>query len=164
MIAIIRIRGSTGIKPAAEKTAELLNLNRINHMVIFPESESINGMLNRVKDYVTWGEIDEETLELVLKDRVLLTGHKKLTEDYLKESGYSSIGDMAKKLVDGNVKFKDLPDINPVIRLNPPKGGYEAIQKPFHQKGSAGYRGSKINNLIRRMIVPGVNLNGENKN
>jgi large subunit ribosomal protein L30 len=48
--------------------------------------------------------------------------------------------------------------------LNPPKGGYEAIQKPFHQKGSAGYRGSEINKLIRRMIIPGVNLNGENKN
>ena len=164
MVAIIRIRGSTGIKPSAEKTAELLNLNRINHMVIFPETESINGMLNRVKDYVTWGEIDRETLELVLKERVLLVGHKKLTEDYLKEEGFSSIGELAQGLLDGKVKFKDLKDVNPVIRLNPPKGGYEAIQKPFHQKGSAGYRGSKINNIIRRMIVPGVNLNGENKN
>jgi large subunit ribosomal protein L30 len=164
MIAIIRIRGSTGIKPSAEKTAELLNLNRINHMVIFPESESINGMLNRVKDYVTWGEIDEETLELVLKDRVLLKGRKKLTDDYLKDAGYSSISELANKLADGKLKFKDLTDINPVIRLNPPKGGYEAIQKPFHQKGSAGYRGSEINKLIRRMIIPGVNLNGENKN
>jgi large subunit ribosomal protein L30 len=164
MIAIIRIRGSTGIKPSAEKTAELLNLNRINHMVIFPETESINGMLNRVKDYVTWGEIDRETLELVLKERVLLAGHKKLTEDYLKEEGFSSIGDLAQGLLDGKVKFKDLKDVNPVIRLNPPKGGYEAIQKPFHQKGSAGYRGSKINNIIRRMIIPGVNLNGANKN
>ena len=112
-------------------------------------------MLNRVKDYVTWGEIDRETLELVLKERVLLVGHKKLTDDYLKEEGFPSIGDLAQGLLDGKVKFKDLKDVNPVIRLNPPKGGYEAIQKPFHQKGSAGYRGSKINNIIRRMIIPG---------
>ena len=164
MIAIIRIRGSTGIKPFAEKTAELLNLNRINHMVLFPESDSINGMLSRVKDYVTWGEIDTETLELLLKDRVLLKGRKKLTEDYIKSLGYSSISELAMALSENKLKIKDLEDVKPVIRLNPPKGGYEAIQKPFHQKGSAGYRGSKINNLIRRMIVPGVDLNGKDKN
>jgi large subunit ribosomal protein L30 len=164
MIAIIRIRGSTGIKPFAEKTAELLNLNRINHMVLFPESESINGMLKRIKDYVTWGEVDTETLELLLKDRVLLKGRKKLDEEYLKTLGYSSVSDLAKALSENKVKIKDLENINPVIRLNPPKGGYEAIQKPFHQKGSAGYRGSKINNLIKRMIIPGVDLNGKDKN
>ncbi len=164
MIAIIRIRGSTGIKPFAEKTAELLNLNRINHMVLFPESDSINGMLSRVKDYVTWGEIDTETLELLLKDRVLLKGRKKLTEDYIKSLGYSSISELAMALSENKIKIKDLEDVKPVIRLNPPKGGYEAIQKPFHQKGSAGYRGSKINDLIRRMIVPEVDLNGKDKN
>ncbi|WP_337860248.1 50S ribosomal protein L30 [Ferroplasma sp.] len=164
MIAIIRIRGKTGIKPFAEKTAELLNLNRINHMVMFPESESLTGMLNRVKDYVTWGEIDQETIELLFKDRILLNGRKKITEDYAKVLGYSSIAELAKAMFENKVKIKDLENVKPVVRLNPPKGGYEAIQKPFHQKGSAGYRGSKINSLIKRMIVPGVDLNGKDKN
>lgn len=164
MIAIIRIRGSTGIKPVAEKTMELLNLNRINHMVLFNESDSINGMLKRAKDYVTWGEIDKETLVLLLKDRILLKGRKKLNDEYLKTLGYNSFEDFADALLNNKTKIKNIEDLIPVIRLNPPKGGYEAIQKPFYEKGSSGYRGDKINILIKKMITPGVDLNGENKN
>ncbi len=164
MIAIIRIRGSTGIKPAAEKTAELLNLNRINHMVLFNENDSIKGMLKRVKDYVTWGELDRETLTLILKNRMLLKGRKKLTDDYISDLGYKSFEDFADALLNNKTKLKNAGDLIPVIRLNPPRGGYEAIQKPFHEKGSSGYRGEKINNLIKKMIIPGVDLNGENKN
>ncbi len=164
MIAIIRIRGSTGIKPAAEKTADLLNLNRINHMVLFNENDSINGMLKRVKDYVTWGELDRETLTLILKNRMLLKGRKKLTDDYISNLGYKSFEDFADALLNNKTKLKNAGDLISVIRLNPPRGGYEAIQKPFHEKGSSGYRGEKINNLIKKMIIPGVDLNGENKN
>ncbi len=164
MIAIIRIRGSTGIKPVAEKTAELLNLNRINHMVLFNENDSINGMLKRVKDYVTWGEVNKETLTLILKNRALLQGRKKITDDYINNLGYNSFEDLADALINNKTKIKNVKDLIPVIRLNPPKGGYEAIQKPFHEKGSSGYRGDKINNLIKKMIIPGVDLNGENKN
>ncbi len=164
MIAIIRIRGSTGIKPAAEKTAELLNLNRINHMVLFQENESLNGMLQRVKDYVTWGKLDVDTIKLLLEDRIMLQGRHKLTEDYLKNAGYSSMDDLASALAEDKVKIKDLDGVIPVIRLNPPRGGYEAIQKSFTQHGSSGYRGKEINELIKRMIKPGVDLNGKNEN
>ncbi|MEM0139334.1 MAG: 50S ribosomal protein L30 [Ferroplasma sp.] len=164
MIAIIRIRGSTGIKPSAEKTAELLNLTRINHMVLFPKNESISGMLQRVKDYVTWGEIDTDTIKLLLQDRILLEGRNKIGDEYIKEAGYSSIDELAAAMEADKVKIKDLNGIIPVIRLHPPKGGYEAIQKPFNQHGSAGYRGKEINKLIKKMIKPGVDLNGKNTN
>ncbi len=164
MIAIIRIRGYTGIKPRIEKTAELLNLNRINHMVLYPESPSINGMLQMVKDYITWGEIDTDTLELLLKNRILLKGRKKIDEEKLKELGFSSYREMAEALNEGKITMNSLNELVPVIRLNPPKGGYEAIQKPFKQKGSAGYRGNEINILIKKMITAGVDLNGKNQN
>ncbi len=164
MIAIIRIRGSTGIKPGIEKTAELLNLNRINHMVLYTESPSINGMLQIAKDYITWGEIDTDTLELLLKNRILLKGRKKIDEEKLKEFGFSSYREMAEALNENKITIKSLNSLIPVIRLNPPKGGYEAIQKPFKQQGSAGYRGNEINALIKKMITAGIDLNGKNQN
>ena len=165
MLAVIRIRGETGIRPQAQKTTELLRLHRVNHMVFVDDNEITRGMLQVAKDYVTWGELDDSTVELVLKHRAQTKGHEFLDEEELKEiSGYKSYKDLAKALQTGKVKFKDIQDIVPVVRLNPPKGGYEAIRKPFKQGGSAGYRGKDINRLILKMLKPGVDLNGKDEN
>lgn len=163
MLAVIRIRGSTGVKPAAKKTAELLRLNRINHMVIVEDNEVTRGMLKRTRDYVTWGEIDEPTLEALLKHKAMLTGRKKLGEEQLKEkAGVSTFGDLAKSLLDGKIRYRDIEGIVPLFRLNPPRRGYEAIRKSYQNGGTSGYRGEKINELIMRMLVSGVDLNGSN--
>ncbi|MGB9748245.1 MAG: uL30 family ribosomal protein [Candidatus Woesearchaeota archaeon] len=41
-----------------------------------------------------------------------------------------------------------------IFRLNPPRKGFErkGIKKPFNLGGAYGYRGEKINELIKRMI------------
>ncbi len=163
MLAVIRIRGRTGIKPAAKKTAELLSLTRINHMVIVEDNDVTRGMLNRARDYLTWGEIDESTLEVVLKHRAMLAGRKRLQEEELKEkTGAKSFSDLAKSLMKGKIKYKDIEGIVPLFRLNPPRRGYEAIRKSYQNGGSSGYRGKEINELIKRMVLPGVDLNGSN--
>ncbi|AKA47793.1 50S ribosomal protein L30 [uncultured archaeon] len=163
MLAVIRIRGRTGLKPAAKKTAELLRLNRINHMVILEDNDVTRGMLNRARDYLTWGEIDEATLEAVLEHRAMLAGRKKLEEEQLKEiTGSKDFSELAKSLIKGKIKYRDIEGIVPLFRLNPPKRGYEAVRKSFQNGGSSGYRGEKINELIKRMVLPGVDLNGSN--
>ena len=162
MLAVIRIRGTTGIRPAAAKTAELMRLNRINHMVLVEDNDVNRGMLQKVKDYVTWGEIDDATVEMILKYRAQLKGHNPLMEEELKDiSGYETFKDLASAINQGKIKFKDIRDIVPVVRLNPPKGGYEAVRKPVGQGGSAGYRGKDINKLILAMLKSGVDLNGK---
>ncbi|EQB71660.1 MAG: hypothetical protein AMDU1_APLC00020G0026 [Thermoplasmatales archaeon A-plasma] len=163
MLAVIRIRGTTGIRPAAAKTAELMRLNRINHMVLVEDNDVNRGMLQKVKDYVTWGEVDDATVEMILKYRAQLKGHNPLMEEELKDiSGYETFKDLASAINQGKIKFKDIRDIVPVVRLNPPKGGYEAVRKPVGQGGSAGYRGKDINRLILAMLKSGVDLNGKN--
>jgi large subunit ribosomal protein L30 len=163
MLAVIRIRGTTGIRPAAAKTAELMRLNRINHMVLVEDNDVNRGMLQKVKDYVTWGEVDDATVEMILKYRAQLKGHNPLMEEELKDiSGYETFKDLASAINQGKMKFKDIRDIVPVVRLNPPKGGYEAVRKPVGQGGSAGYRGKDINRLILAMLKSGVDLNGKN--
>lgn len=165
MLAVIRIRGTTGITPSARKTAELLRLNKINHLVLIEDNDVYRGMLKQVKDYVTWGEIDGDTLEILLKNRATFTGNRKISEEDLKEeTGFQDYKDMASALLEGKLKFKEINNVVPVIRLNPPYRGYEAIRKSVKQKGSSGYRGPEINKLIRRMITPGVDLNGKKEN
>ena len=41
--------------------------------------------------------------------------------------------------------------IKPVFRLSPPSGGFNAV-KEYYPKGDLGYRGEKINELLKRMI------------
>ena len=120
-IAIIRIRGLVDLKKEIRDTMELLSVFRRNYCVVLENTPSNLGMVKKVKDYVTYGEIDEETLKL-----------------------------MASKKQEKN------PDGTPkkFFRLNPPRGGFErkGIKTPFSQKGALGYRGAKINDLIRKML------------
>ncbi|KAA0009023.1 MAG: 50S ribosomal protein L30, partial [Thermoplasmata archaeon] len=67
MYAVIRIRGTIGARREIRDTLKMLNLLRINSCTIIPETPSYKGMLQKVKDYVTWGEASDETLALLLK-------------------------------------------------------------------------------------------------
>jgi len=74
--AIIRVRGTVNIKPNIKKTLQLLNLTRANHCVLIEETPSTKGMLQIVKDYVTWGEVEKETLTKLIKERGRLEDDK----------------------------------------------------------------------------------------
>jgi len=162
LLAVIRIRGRTGIREPIEDTLRKLRLTRINHMVVVPESKEFKGMLNLAKDYITWGEISKETLALALRERALLRGRKKIKEDEMKESlGYGSFEEVADYLISGKT-LTSLKNIVPVLRLNPPKGGLESIRKSYKSGGTSGYRGDAINVLIKKMLKEGVDLNGKN--
>ncbi|MGZ7069334.1 MAG: 50S ribosomal protein L30 [Methanobacterium sp.] len=152
MIAAIRLRGRTGIKKDIANTLDMLKLTRINHAVLIEDNPSYNGMLQKAKDYITWGEIEQETVSKLLSKRGKITGNVKLTEDYLKDNtDFSSVEELSKALADSGNKLED-SGIKPVFRLHPPRKGYENIKKTFAESGSLGYRGDKINDLIKRMI------------
>lgn len=60
-IAIILLRGRIGTHHAVKHTLDLLNIKK-KHVCVLVEDNDVNrGMIKKVKDYVTWGIIDEET-------------------------------------------------------------------------------------------------------
>lgn len=61
MIAAVRVRGMIGTKKSIEDTMRMLRLYRKNYCVILKDEPHITGMLMKVKDFVTWGELDDET-------------------------------------------------------------------------------------------------------
>lgn len=152
MIAAIRVRGRTGIKREIADTLDMLKLTRINHAVLIEETPSYKGMLQKAKDYITWGEVDEETVAKLISKRGKIAGNDKITEDYIKENtDFSSVEELSKAVVDSKVKLED-NGVKPVFRLHPPRKGYEDIKKTFVESGSLGYRGDKIGDLINKMI------------
>lgn len=151
MLAAIRVRGRTGIKGGISDTLDMLRLTRINHAVLVPETPSYLGMLRKAKDYITWGEISQETLEELLEKRAMLPGREKVTLEYLEETGYKSLEELAQALLEEKAQLEEV-GLKPVFRLHPPRKGYKDIKKAFNEGGTLGYRGEDINHLLKRMV------------
>ncbi|ADG13284.1 50S ribosomal protein L30 [Methanocaldococcus infernus] len=151
--AVVRVRGRIGVRGDIADTLKMLRLHKTNHCVIVPETETYKGMLQKAKDYITWGEINKETLIKLILKRGRLKGDKKVTPEIIKELTGMTVEELAEKIINGEIKLKDTP-LKPVFRLHPPRKGYErgGIKKHFNIGGALGYRGEKINELLERMM------------
>lgn len=143
LYAVIRVRGTVGIRKEIRYTLESLRLTKPNHCVIIPKNECMDGMLKKAKDYITWGEVSDDMLNDLVSKRGRISS--KLFAD--SKIAVSAV----KKIKDGKINDSG---IRPVFRLSPPVKGHErgGIKKTFVQKGALGYRGEKINDLLVKMI------------
>lgn len=154
LLAVIRLRGSRGVGGDVEETLSMLHLRRRFHATIIDDRSPYLGMLRVAENYITWGEVDKQTLALMLKKRGCLKGRRKLTDKYVEErTGFKSIDEYAEALYNFKASFRDLPDLKPVFRLRPPRKGFKgSIKRPYKDGGELGYRGEAVNKLIKRMV------------
>lgn len=152
--AIVRVRGHAGVNKDIEDTMKIMKLTRPNHCVVLPENEVVQGMLNKIKDYVTWGEVDETVLAKMIKFRGRMMGDVPIDDATIKEKSkkYTSIISLAKAIKKGDITYASLDGFKPVFRLSPPKKGYEGNKRSYKAAGALGYRGKTINKLIERML------------
>ena len=126
-LAAVLIRNTVGASPAVRDTLKMLRLKSKHTCVVLDNNKINKGMLNKVKDYTSYGEITDATLKLLQEKRGRKEAEKKANKD-------------SKTRI--------------VFHLHPPRGGFEkkGIKHSFTQGGALGYRGSKMDNLIKRMI------------
>ncbi len=152
MYAVVQVRGVVNTRREIKDTLKMLRLHHINHCVLVPDTPEYLGMIRKVKDYIAYGEVDEETLATILETRGRLPGNTRLTDAYVREhSRFSSIGEFARALHRGEASIKDLPGFKPVLRLHPPRKGYATTKRTFQQGGALGYYGKEINTLLYKM-------------
>jgi len=153
-LLIVRIRGDVDVRDEIRQTLKMLRLHKVNHATLTDGGKSYLGMLQKVKDYATWGEIDADTLEKLLSKRGRATGNKCLDDEYMKSnSKFSSIRKFAEAIITSRATIDDVRGLKPVFRLHPAKGGFDGKKKlSFNVGGELGYRGRKINDLVTRMI------------
>ena len=100
----------------------MLRLYKKNTCSIYVKTDSLMGMLSRIKDYTTYGEIDEETYKLLVDKRAIKDQKTGKVLNYFHLSpprgGFERRG----------------------------------IKNPFSSKGALGYRKEKINILLKKMI------------
>lgn len=150
---VVRVRGVINISQENKDTLNMLRLTRNCHATLIDDRSSYAGMLHKVQNYVTWGEISKENVALLLKKRGTLVGDKKFTDEYAQELGYKSLDDLAEAMFKVEVEYSRLPNVKPVFRLRPPKKGFKGkVKRSYTAGGVTGYRGEAINNLIKRMV------------
>lgn len=138
-LAVIAVRGEAKVSKPIVDTLHLLNLYRKNHCVVVEDTPALKGMITKVKDFVTWGELNEQTFQELLKKRGKLYGGR--LADAKKKYEYKTL------LINGQ-HYKSY------FTLNPPRKGFgrKGIKMAFAAGGALGYRGEKINELIQRMM------------
>jgi large subunit ribosomal protein L30 len=131
----------------------MLNLTRNNYAVLIDNRHSFLGMLKTAQNFITWGETSPETVSMIIRKRGRLAGNKKLTDEYAQEIGYESLEELAEAIFNCHVEYRKLLNVQPVLRLHPPTKGFKGkVKKGYGMGGELGYRGGKINELIKRMI------------
>ncbi len=152
---VIRVRSDRGVKPKIRDTMSMLNLTRVNHAVLIPDTPAYVGMLHKAKDYVTWGEVDADTVSSLISERGRMIGDKPVTNAIIKSSSeFSTIGALSKAIASGDARTSDVEGMKPVFRLHPPRGtkGWGGIKRSFVVGGALGFRGEAITDLVGRMI------------
>ena len=153
-IVVIRISGRIGIKKKIKDTLNMLRLYKKHNCIIIPNTQPYLGMLSKVRDNVTWGELDEKTCLELFKKRGKLAKKQFLTEEYIKDKLKTDITTFTKDFVQFKKELKDIPGLKLFFKLKPPEGGFErkGIKTPFSMGGVLGYRKEKINELLIRML------------
>jgi large subunit ribosomal protein L30 len=131
LIAIVRIRGRVNVRRDITETLERLHLKRVNNCIVLKMSPAYEGMLNKCVNYVSYGEIDAETLGKLL--------------------GRHAEGFDPKEVISGKADMAKLKERMP-FRLHPPRHGFRSTKLSVKQGGDLGYKGAGINALIKRMV------------
>ncbi len=67
--AIVRIRSAIQASFEVKDTFKMLNLDISNSCAIVDDTPSVRGMLNKVKDFATFGPVSDETLKALEEKR-----------------------------------------------------------------------------------------------
>jgi large subunit ribosomal protein L30 len=88
-LVAVKIRGSIDAREKTQKTLQTLSLDQKNKATVLEDNDSNKGMLEKAKDYIAYGKVDEETAEKVQQKTNLTppTGGFKSTKKQYHQGG-----------------------------------------------------------------------------
>ena len=149
---VVRIKGQADVPYWATTTMELLKLEKKYRATILPAKENTLGMLNKVKHYVSWIELDADLAKELIDKKARKSGYKKITPEDLKELGFASSDELGKALSDGKATLSKLKPLKPWFALAPPRYGFKRSTKRLYgQKGVLG-ENKELGTIVRNMM------------
>jgi len=153
MKAVVQIRGEVDMTGATQDTLEMLNLHRVNHCTLVPDTDAYRGMIAKVNDYTAYGEPSQDVLETVLETRAEPEeGDADIDDEWVADNtDYDGVSGLASALLDEETTLRE-QGLSPVLRLHPPRGGHDGIKKPTQGGGQLGKHDTEqIDSLLKAM-------------
>ena len=132
---VVRMRGTVNVPHWAKTTLNLLHLERKFRATIIPDRENTEGMLDKIKHYVSWQEVDTTTIKELLEKKARKEGYKKITTEDIVKLGFKSSDDLAKSLAEGTASLSKLKPLKPWFALSPPRHGFKRNTKKMYGEG-----------------------------
>ena len=149
---VIRMKGTINVPHWANTTLDLLNLDKRFRATIVPERDNTKGMLNKIKHYVSWQEIDIPTTKELLEKRARKEGYRKLTSEDIEKLGFKNTDELAKSLADGAVALSKLKPLKPWFALSPPRHGFKRSTKKMYGEGGILGNHKELLTQVKMMI------------
>lgn len=138
MIIAIRISGLVEMPMEAQATLDRMRLRRKYSAILLQPTPANIKLLQHVRNFIAYGDIDAETLSLLIEKRGMSLDKKKIDAKKVLEQ-------LDKKGLEG-------AGLKPFFRLHPPRGGIDSkIHYPI-RGGVLGDNKKDINTLVRRML------------
>ncbi|UPV75018.1 50S ribosomal protein L30 [Halorussus limi] len=153
MKAVVQIRGEVDMNGDTQDTLKMLNLHRVNHCTLVPDTDAYRGMVTKVNDYTAYGEPSQDVLETVLEKRAEPEeGDADVDDEWVAENtDYDDVSALASALLDEETTLRE-QGLSPVLRLHPPRGGHDGIKHPTKEGGQLGKHDTEqIDSLLKAM-------------
>jgi large subunit ribosomal protein L30 len=153
MQALVQIRGDVNMDTDIHDTLKMLNIHHVNHATLVPETETYNGMVSKVNDFVAFGEPSQETVETLIERRGEPDeGDADVDDEWVAENTeYDDVEGLAFALVSEETTLQE-QGLSPTLRLHPPRGGHDGIKHPTKEGGELGRHDTEgIDNLLEAM-------------
>jgi large subunit ribosomal protein L30 len=153
MEALVQLRGEVNQSQKVRDTLSMLNLHRVNHCVLVPETDTYRGMITKVNDWVAHGEPSVETVELLIASRAEpAEGDAAVDDEWVADNtDYDDVAALAQAIVDEETTLRE-QGLSPTLRLHPPRGGHKGIKHPSKEGGALGKQSTEeMDDLLREM-------------
>ncbi|WP_096593391.1 50S ribosomal protein L30 [Halorubrum ezzemoulense] len=153
MQAIVQLRGEVNLGSGVEDTLDMLNVGRVNHATLVPETDSYSGMIAKVNDVVAFGEPSGEAVARTIARRgEPLEGSADVDDEWIDDNtDYADLEALAEALVDEETTLRE-QGLSPTLRLHAPRGGHEGIKHPVIEGGELGkHTTEEIDSLLEAM-------------
>ena len=153
MKAVVQLRGEVDVSGDVVDTLEMLNVGRVNHATLVPETPTYEGMVTKVNDVVAHGEPSADTVAELLRRRGdPAEGTAEIDDEWVAEhTDYDDVDALAAALVGEETTLQE-QGLSPTLRLHPPRGGHDGIKKPVIEGGQLGpHETAEIDGLLEAM-------------
>ena len=149
---VVRMRGTVNVPHWARTTLDLLHLDKKFRATIIPAKDNTKDMLNKIKHYVSWQELDVSTTKELLEKKARKGGYQKITADDITQLGFKNTDDLAKSLVEGMTSLSKLKPLKPWFALSPPKNGFKRNTKKMYGEGGILGNHKELLVQVRKMM------------